>query len=276
LIFKKGERMTVKKAYQTLVITILLMMTTIMLYALNVSKLNLEWGMTGFTISAVLSIFSIILSVHTITHHREVKNTGFFALRRYEILDWFTFLAVSLMAIFMVFMFFILPSDVSQSSMKPTLLNGDRILIYHFQYQPANHDIVVLRIDQEEYPLVPNDSFIDDNGVIHDEIFFVKRIMAMPGDLVEFVNFNLSTNKYTVQINSVIARTPQMELYYVSPEQVVILESFLENGILDQGMYLTFGDNASGSLDSRSIGAIQEKDILGKVIFRLWPLGGVS
>ncbi len=101
--------MTVKKAYQTLVITVLLMMSTIILYALNVSKLNLEWGMAGFTISAVLSIFSIILSIHTISHHREVKNTGFFALRRYEILDWFTFLSVSLMAIFMIFMFFVLP-----------------------------------------------------------------------------------------------------------------------------------------------------------------------
>jgi len=268
--------MTVKKAYQTLVITVLLMMSTIILYALNVSKLNLEWGMAGFTISAVLSIFSIILSIHTISHHREVKNTGFFALRRYEILDWFTFLSVSLMAIFMIFMFFVLPSDVSQSSMKPTLLNGDRILIYHFQYEPANHDIVVLRIHKDDYPLVPNDSFLDDNGVLHDEIFFVKRIMAMPGDLVEFVNFNPSTNKYTVQINSVIARTPQQELYFVSPEQVIILESYLQEGILNAGMYLTFGDNASGSLDSRSIGAIQEEDILGKVIFRLWPLGGLS
>jgi hypothetical protein len=71
-------------------------------------------------------------------------------------------------------------------------------------------------------------------------------------------------------------RTPQQEIYLVSPEQVVILESYLDNGILDAGMYLTFGDNATGSLDSRSIGAIHEKDILGKVIFRLWPLGGLS
>ena len=268
--------MTVKKAYQTLVFTVLLMMTTIILYALNVSKLNLEWGMAGFTISAVLSIFSIILSVHTITHHREVKNTSFLALRRYEILDWFTFLSVSLMAIFMIFMFFVLPSDVSQSSMKPTLLNGDRILIYHFEYVPKNHDIVVLRIEKEIYPLVPDDSFISDNGELHDEIFFVKRIMAMPGDLVEFVNYNPSTNKYTVEINNIIVRTPQQELYYVSPEQIIILESYLLDGILDDGMYLTFGDNASGSLDSRSIGAIRENDIMGKVIYRLWPFGGLS
>lgn len=268
--------MTVKKAYQTLVLTILLMMSTIILYALNVSKLNLEWGMAGFTIAAVLSIFSIILSVHTITHHRDVKNTGFFALRRYEILDWFTFLSVSLMAIFMIFMFFVLPSDVSQSSMKPTLLNGDRILIYHFQYEPTYKDIVVIRIEKEEYPLVPNDSFTDDNGVMHDEIFFVKRIMAVPGDLVEFVNFNPSTNKYTIQINSIIARTPQQELYFVSPEQITIIDFYLNEGYLNEGMYLTFGDNASGSLDSRSIGAIDEKDILGKVIYRLWPFGKLA
>ena len=267
--------MTLKRAYKSLIITTVLMMSTIILYALNVSKLNLEWGMVGFSIAAILSIFSVVVNIHAISHKKEVMKPGYLSTRRYEILDWFTFLTVSLMAIFMIFMFFILPSDVSQNSMNPTLLNGDRILIYHFQYEPKKNDIVVIHITKEDYPLVPDDSFEED-GVIHDEVFFVKRIMAVSGDLVEFVNYDDAHETYMVQINGVIAISPQSKVYYVTEEEKEIIEQTLNASILINEYYLTFGDNTTGSLDSRRFGSVQAKDIIGKVVFRLWPLGTVK
>ena len=40
-------------------------------------------------------------------------------------------------------------------------------------------------------------------------------------------------------------------------------------GISPEGRYFLVGDNAEGSTDSRSFGAIQAKDILGKAVSRL-------
>ena len=37
-------------------------------------------------------------------------------------------------------------------------------------------------------------------------------------------------------------------------------------------MYLVLGDNRVDSLDSREIGLIPKKDIIGKIALRFWPL----
>ncbi|MBU1141618.1 MAG: S26 family signal peptidase, partial [Firmicutes bacterium] len=82
------------------------------------------------------------------------------------------------------------------------------------------------------------------------------------------------------------------EPYVVEDDQIAIIEVSLDNGILIDGMFLTFGDNANGytaydpildrerdypgSFDSRGFGAVYEDDIIGKVIFRLWPMGIVK
>ena len=41
---------------------------------------------------------------------------------------------------------------------------------------------------------------------------------------------------------------------------------------IPEGKYLVLGDNRPISKDSRSIGLIDEKDIVGKSVFRLWPI----
>lgn len=279
--------MTLKKAYKTLIITIILMMLTIIFYALGVSRLALQWGMIGFVISAVLSVFSIVLSIHTTKHEREILKVSFLSKRKFEILDWFTFLSVSLMAIFIIFMFIVLPSDVKHSSMMPTLKEGERILIYHFNYEPETEDIIILKMTKENYSLVPDSMYIERDSQgnikrIHDVIYFVKRLKASPGDLIEFVNYNILKEQYEVSVNGVVILTPQNEPYYVMQNQKEIIELSLDQGVLKAGLYLAFGDNANGylsypaSFDSRSFGAVFEDDIVGKAIFKLWPIGKVE
>ncbi len=278
--------MSVKKAYKTLIITVIFMMTTIILYALNVSKLALSWGMSGFVVATIFSLLSVVLSIKEGKHDRDITQ-GSWAKYRFEILDWLTFLSVSLMGIFMVFMFFILPSDVQHSSMMPTLSENDRILVYHFKYEPERGDIIIIRITEESYPLVPSSMFIerDNHGLIdkvHDEIFFVKRIYAVPGDQLRFVNYDESTASFEIEINGTVIIAPTDEPYYVTNGQREIMLEGLENGRVKEGRYFAFGDNANGyglfpaSYDTRSFGALYEKDIVGKAIYRLWPLGGLS
>lgn len=306
--------MTLKKAYKTLFISILLMLLTIVFYAMGLSKLNLQWGLTGFVVATILSIFAVILSIHESKHPRDVKKGNFIMSHRFEILDWFSFLTVSMMAIFMLFTFFFLPSDVKHSSMMPTLQENQRVLIRHFNYEPEVDDIVIVRIERGSYPTIGNSFFykqerscisftewitgtcqtvnaLDKNGdfILLDEIFFVKRLYAKPGDLVEFVNYgdkdprdNVQVMRYEIQVNGIVITSPIDEPYYADESQMLRMMMFLENNRLMPGLYFAFGDNANGymglpaSFDSRGFGAIPEKDIVGKVVYRLWPLGKIS
>ncbi len=288
--------MTLKKAYKTLILTIILMMITVALYAYHVTKLVLQWGLMGLTISAVVSIFSIILSIHQ-TKHQKIVNVGFWAKHRFELLDWFTFLSVSLMIIFMVFTFFFLPSDVEQYSMYPTLKPGERIVIAHFEYVPTRNDVIIVEITMDHYPLVSADKYIerDSYGRIiatHDKIYFVKRLVGMPGDIIDYVVDDSNPEQYFVRINGAVVYSPYGDPYIVLSDQIDIIGQSLNQGVLMDGRYLAFGDNANGfieydpvtgrnvdfpgSFDSRSFGAVYENDVIGKVIFRLWPLGVVQ
>jgi signal peptidase I len=178
--------------------------------------------------------------------------------------------------------------------MYPTLQPGDRILIYHYEYTPKRDDIVILHITKEDYPLVLTSMFneYDSHGrliKVNEDIYFVKRVKAIAGDLIEF---EPDFDQYYIKVNGDTILTPSGERYYVKLNQKTIMEENLDQGVLKEGLFMTFGDNPNGftyidpdtndevsipgSFDSRSFGAVDENDIVGKVIFKLWPFGGLT
>ena len=89
----------------------------------------------------------------------------------------------------------------------------------------------------------------------------VKRVMANPGDWVDidkegnvYVNNNLIEEPY---LDEKAYGETNIELPYQVPE----------------GKIFVMGDNRSVSIDSRntSIGCIAEEQIVGKIVFRVWP-----
>ena len=126
--------------------------------------------------------------------------------------------------------------------MEPLLLDGERIVVNKFIYrfQPIERgDVVVFW-----YPRDPSVSFI-------------KRVVGLPGDLVEIRSGRLIVNG-----------VPAREAYL--PEALRDGDSFPATEVR-KGYYFVLGDHRRSSNDSRTWGEVPEKYIYGRAVFRFWP-----
>ena len=129
--------------------------------------------------------------------------------------------------------------------MEPTLQNQEYILVNKAAYllqPPARGDVIVF-----DYPLDPSEKF-------------VKRIIAIPGDV-------LSIHDETVIVNNVTLN----EAYVNKSDPFNPFASF-DNHIIGPNQYFVMGDNRGNSSDSRQWGIVPRQDILGKAIAVYWPL----
>ena len=159
-----------------------------------------------------------------------------------EIFNWiFGILAVIFIAFVLVY-FFGMTTNVVGVSMEKSLSNGQGILIDRFVYvlsTPKEGDVIVF---------LPNG-----NENAH---FYVKRVVAVPGDEVYIQNGILYVN---------------------GNESKWIDDKILDSGIVENpltmqsGEYFCVGDNINNSEDSRSanVGPVKESDIIGRAWLRL-------
>lgn len=156
-------------------------------------------------------------------------------------------IVAALLVITVIFTLFFRIVNVSWPSMMPTLNNGDKIIISARGYEPTVGDIVVLSTSSESKKTI------------------VKRIIALGGDKVD-INFTTGI----VTVNGV-------EEEY--SEELTLQQFDIAFPItVPEGCVFVLGDNRSDSLDSRSteIGCVDERYIIGKVIFGISPFGKVE
>ena len=143
-------------------------------------------------------------------------------------------------------MFIIEPYYIPTGSMEPTLMVNDRIIVskvnYHFT-EPKRGDIVVFK-----YPKDTTRSF-------------VKRLIGLPGDVVEIKDSMLYVNGQA---------TPEeylplgLEYADFGPVQV------------PENNYFMLGDNRDNSEDSRYWGFLPQDLMVGKAVFIYWPVERLS
>lgn len=162
-----------------------------------------------------------------------------------EVYEWLQCVVVALIACVLLFSFFARVIDVRGESMVPTLLDGDKIVITRLTSSYDAGDMVVLQ----------KDSFKPDP--------IVKRIIATEGQTVD-IDFEMGV----VYVNGFA-----LEESYVN-ELTFDPENFKGPQVVPEGCVFVLGDNRNNSLDSRyaPIGMVDERHILGKVIFRILPL----
>lgn len=139
------------------------------------------------------------------------------------------------------------PVIVSGDSMKPNLYNGEMLIVRKIGYGSNSinrFDIVV----------------VNENG---EEI--IKRIIGLPGEHISYKNNRLYVNDELIEQNFKFYDTEDFNL-----EEICTCSS------IPAGKYLVLGDNRPISKDSRTIGFVDEKDIFGEAIFRLWPISKIG
>lgn len=166
--------------------------------------------------------------------------------------SWCRDLIVCVTLVTLLFVFLVRLVNVDGSSMYPTLHDYDKVaLLSGLLYEPQAGDIVVLRAEGYEEPLV-------------------KRIIATEGQTVDI---DFTTGVVYVDGEALV------EPYTAEPTYARGNLSFPQ--VIEENCVFVLGDNRNDSSDSRvsRVGQVREELILGKVLVVLWPLdrvGGVS
>ncbi len=159
-------------------------------------------------------------------------------------------------------------NTVPTGSMKPTILEGDRIFVNKLAYDlriPLTHISIHKFGDPGRGDIVVFDSKAADTRL-------VKRVIGLPGDVVEMRNNRLAINgvearysdvEYTAYaifaIESYGGMRHRIEL---APTGASRFSSFGPVKV-PQGRYLVLGDNRDNSADSRVRGFVPRREIVG-------------
>ncbi|OOB77361.1 MAG: signal peptidase I [Epulopiscium sp. Nuni2H_MBin003] len=152
---------------------------------------------------------------------------------------------------------------VHQSSMNPTLEDGDMLIVNKFIYiisKPQVNDIVILfRDDPTGIATTRLGSTLKDyfKNMFNMEptVRYVKRIVATEGDIVDIKNGNLYINGELMEEDFTIGKTYSNQGNF--PQ------------VIEPGYVFVLGDNREISLDSRRFGQVPIKNIESRVEYKL-------
>ncbi len=161
-----------------------------------------------------------------------------------NIFEVFEAVIVALVVITIIFTFCFRVFYVDGPSMKPVLQHNDKVVVSTVGYKARRGDIVV----------------ISETAELNEPI--VKRIVAVAGDTVDI---NFTTGVVTVN------GTEEDYTDELTVQQFDIAFPLT----VPEGTVFVLGDNRANSLDSRStrVGCVDERYVVGKVLFRFFPLG---
>lgn len=164
------------------------------------------------------------------------------------ILEWIVTIVIALIVAFLINKFVIFKVRIPSESMVPTLNVGDQLFVsrIHNVQSLKRGDIVVFNFKPK------------------DEVF-IKRLIGLPGDNI------------TIKAGVVYVNGDKLEEDYVKNNEST-------DGVYNvpEGKYFFLGDNRAISDDARKwqneygITYIDEEDIQGKALIKVWPLKDIT
>jgi len=170
-----------------------------------------------------------------------------------EAFEWLKALAIAVIIAIVIRSFIFTNYIVEGQSMMPTLQDGNRLIVNKIDYditKPHRFDIIV-------FHATPTDDY-------------VKRVIGLPGDTIEYKNDVLYINGKKVD-------EPYLKPYKEQLVSGLLTENFTLKDItgvdrVPKGKVFVMGDNRRNSVDSRRFGFVDMNQIVGKVDLRYWPI----
>lgn len=163
--------------------------------------------------------------------------------------EWVESILIALVLALLVRTFIVQAYKIPTGSMRPTLSEGDRILVSKFIYRfkkPQRGDVVVFKFPEE-----PKKDFI-------------KRLIATEGEKIEIKDGNIYIDGKIVEEPRIVRQN-----YYYNDGTYGQEGKGIE---VDKNSFYVLGDNSSSSKDSRYWGFVPKKNLIGKAFLIYWPL----
>ena len=209
--------------------------------ALDAARRRQNWFAWALAVAVTgLAFFVWLIARRRFEPTREPRGGGFGLALAAAIL-FFMALDVLLIANTRIVLFQM--ARVEGKAMSPTLNDQDRLIVNKLAYRigiPQVGDMVMFY-----YPLNPDKSF-------------VKRLIAEEGDQIRIVDGHVYRNDVPIKDDYV-------------PSEFRSHDDFGPQ-VVPQGYYFVLGDHRNNSSDSRHWGFVPRKYIVGKVVYRWWPL----
>ena len=164
------------------------------------------------------------------------------------------------------------PFQIPTGSMIPTLKVGDFILVNKYVYGlrlPVSGNLILAVDDPKNGEVMV---FIPP----HEDEYFIKRVVGIPGDVVRYQNKQLYINDEQQPLKFVEQVPPLSPKYLVYKEELdgvdhlIHRNPFKDSRVLEweipEGYYFMMGDNRDHSSDSRYWGLVAEENIVGKAV----------
>lgn len=168
-----------------------------------------------------------------------------------EVYDWIESGITAIVCVILLFTFVGRLVGVDGDSMLNTLRDQDRLVATNFMYKPSRSDIVVVT--------KPNDR----NEPL------IKRVIAVGGQTLE-INF---------EAGEIFVDGRRIDEPYIREEMDPDSYSDFEFPlVIPDGHIFIMGDNRNHSWDSRyeGVGLVDERHVLGKVIYRVMPYSDIG
>lgn len=170
--------------------------------------------------------------------------------KKNETFEWVKSLLGALVIAFIIRAFFFTPIIVDGESMNPTLQDKDRMVVTKVG-EPKRFDIVVFQAP--------------------DGTDYIKRVIGLPGDRIEYKNDIL-------YINGKAYNEPYLEKYKKRLNGGILTGSFtlkettVGSDTVPKNSLFVMGDNRRHSKDSREIGAISMEKVVGTTNVVYYPI----
>lgn len=199
-----------------------------------------------------------------------------------DIMEWIYCIVIAVVLALLVRYYIGTPTIVKMVSMKPTLMQNDRLILNRWsrtvKQDLKRGDIITLEAPVKAYSYAnvnqekPVAIYKEQTGVISKFVYYVlelgktsyiKRVIGLPGEHLQIQNGKV----------------------YINGEE--LQEDYLKDGVetksqvftdiyIPEGYVFAMGDNREESMDSRILGCIPIEKIESKVLIRFWPLNKIG